>query len=161
MYFLTNPFGAKCGHFLGIFRVWKLFGRVHRTIKSSPIIKPILKTCSGTSNLLKKMISTHSKTLIGSSYKFCFKEPYFGSLNRKVPKYGHFWFFLCEKNVFDEPWGPLEVILSPNWYWKRVQGHQIDLGKRYQHIPKLWSRHSKKFCRGTLFFGKGVKKNSH
>ena len=131
--------------------MWKLFGRVDRTIRSSPIIKPILKTCSGTSNWLKKTIPTHSKTLIGSSYKFCFGEPYFGSLNTKTPNYGHFWsFFVCE-NIFDEPWGLLEVILSPNWYWKCVQGHQIDLGKRYDYIPKLWSRHPKNFVEGSFF----------
>ena len=138
----VTSFGSNMAIFWH-FSFEKLFREGHRIAKSGPIIKPILKTCLEKSNWPRKTISTYSKTLIGSSYKFCFREPYFGSLNKKAPKYGHFWsFFVCE-NVFDEPWGPLEVILSPNWYWKRVQGHRIDLGRWYQHIPTLWSGRSK------------------
>ena len=54
------------GHFLCA----KFFLRSHGATRSGPITKPILKTCSGTSNWLRKMISTHSKTLIGTSKKF-------------------------------------------------------------------------------------------
>ena len=117
----------------------------------------MLKACSEESNWPRKTISIRSKIWSGHpTTSKIVKNMGFWCISLLIPlkpNVATFWVFSVCENFLGESIGPSEVVLSSNQYWKRVQGHQIDQGKRYQHILKLWSGHRINFVLGNHISG--------
>ena len=127
---------------LAIFVCEKSFRRSHRTARIGLTIKPILKTCSGTSNWPRKMISTHSNTLIGPSKKFWVREPFLGV---KKNSHSRDWSHVI-LNMFQNHKSPyffLIIVHANFWKLPVLYGKRLLLKITKKSELEVWSKRKK------------------